>query len=462
MHLDPNQQRLFVSWTVRRSLSCGRYPHGKIGTIGYRILALRDGETETIIQRIETRRATFGQERADELFKSSFNEKRRSYSWPNGKQLTPGPNVSSKHEASLKETKGSARAGRGLRHMPFDKETFSEIGRKFFVHGSISRAVSRANVPLFSRARLSMGISVQDYCLDEDNKSKHDAIVYNCRSANTWSNDLALTATYFHRGQLTYGILLGCTADVERRVLNRVSLAKEQGFHPLLLAGIFSEIERERLIEVVDTTIDRIEGAIFDLDSRGSVLDEPEAPPALLPEDDGLQHPDGERYERRTAWLNTTFLQNRLNIWKRQVLKMIEHVDELCAEPATDCGGSSPPLREAQCALGAVTDADRSFTRTSCLIKERLQSLVEELDEKIEDCNMRVEGMAMATQWAHGDTNMDIARAAGRDSSQMRSISLVTMVFLPGTFFATVFSMTFFDWGDGGASVSTHGLLIHH
>jgi len=60
--------------------------------------------------------------------------------------------------------------------MPFDKETFSEIGRKFFVHGSISRAVSRANVPLFSRARLSMGISIQDYCLDEKTKAKHDAI----------------------------------------------------------------------------------------------------------------------------------------------------------------------------------------------------------------------------------------------------------------------------------------------
>jgi hypothetical protein len=31
---------------------------------------------------------------------------------------------------------------------------------------------------------------------------------------------------------------------------------------------------------------------------------------------------------------------------------------------------------------------------------------------------------------------VDIATAAGRDSNQMRSISLVTMVFLPGTFFA--------------------------
>jgi len=218
-------------------------------------------------------------------------------------------------------------------------------------------------------------------------------VVYNCRSANTWSDDLALTATYFRQSRLTYGILLGCTADIERRVLNRVSKAKEQGFHPLLLAGIFAELERERLIEIVDTTIDRIEEAIFDLDSRGSALNEP--PP---PEDDGLQHPDGERYTKRTAYLNTTFLRNRLEIWKRQVLKMIEHVDELCAGGASD-SSLSPTLRQAQNAPGVVTDADRAFIRTSRLMRERLRALVEELDEKIEDCTMRVEGMTMATQW---------------------------------------------------------------
>ncbi|KAJ9144602.1 hypothetical protein NKR23_g5865 [Pleurostoma richardsiae] len=80
------------------------------------------------------------------------------------------------------------------------------------------------------------------------------------------------------------------------------------------------------------------------------------------------------------------------------------------------------------------------------MIKDRLESLIEELEEKIDECSMRVDGMTIATQWAQGDTNVDIASAAGKDSSQMRSIALVTMVFLPGTFFATLFSMSFFNW----------------
>jgi heme/copper-type cytochrome/quinol oxidase subunit 2 len=44
----------------------------------------------------------------------------------------------------------------------------------------------------------------------------------------------------------------------------------------------------------------------------------------------------------------------------------------------------------------------------------------------------------------------------------MRSIALVTMVFLPGTFLAAVFSMTFFDWsGEGGKTRVSSYLWIY-
>jgi hypothetical protein len=85
-------------------------------------------------------------------------------------------------------------------------------------------------------------------------------------------------------------------------------------------------------------------------------------------------------------------------------------------------------------------------------IKRRLQFLQAEFEEMIRSCNMRLEGMAMATQWvcsfgvfgmhsadkrqSHSETNVEIASATRQDSRIMKSISLVTMVFLPGTFFA--------------------------
>ncbi|GAB1316486.1 hypothetical protein MFIFM68171_06696 [Madurella fahalii] len=94
----------------------------------------------------------------------------------------------------------------------------------------------------------------------------------------------------------------------------------------------------------------------------------------------------------------------------------------------------------------------KHMCRVGCKIQERLQAIIDENNDRIRDCKMRVDGMAMATQWANGETNVQIALEMRRDSRHMRSIALVTMVFLPGTFFASVFSMTFFNWDSDGSS----------
>ena len=46
-------------------------------------------------------------------------------------------------------------------------------------------------------------------------------------------------------------------------------------------------------------------------------------------------------------------------------------------------------------------------------------------------------------------TNTVIAIKTNEDSSSMRTIAALTMIFLPGTFISSVFGMTFFDSADG-------------
>ncbi|KAK6541116.1 hypothetical protein TWF694_008489 [Orbilia ellipsospora] len=49
------------------------------------------------------------------------------------------------------------------------------------------------------------------------------------------------------------------------------------------------------------------------------------------------------------------------------------------------------------------------------------------------------------------------AEASRKDSSFMRTIAIITLVFLPGTFVAAIFSMSMFDWeSDGSVVVSKH------
>jgi hypothetical protein len=181
-----------------------------------------------------------------------------------------------------------------------------------------------------------------------------------------------------------FGIFFGCTVATEYQILNRIANAKENVFHPLILPGIFAELERTRIVDVVESTIDDIEGAIFELDSGIATKQSS----SESTDDEELS---GTRYVRRTVWLNTTFLRSRLQIWRTQLQKMVKHVDEL-SPPV-------PSLPIERSKGGYELRNQEELERTGILIKNRLRALLEEYDEKIEECSMRTAGMTIATQW---------------------------------------------------------------
>lgn len=49
--------------------------------------------------------------------------------------------------------------------------------------------------------------------------------------------------------------------------------------------------------------------------------------------------------------------------------------------------------------------AEASLRRIGRRIHDRLQDIIDEYDDKIRDCTMRIEGMAMATQWVSECSN---------------------------------------------------------
>ncbi|KAL8314255.1 hypothetical protein RB593_008068 [Gaeumannomyces tritici] len=162
---------------------------------------------------------------------------------------------------------------------------------------------------------------------------------------------------------------------------------------------------------------------------------------------------DKKNMAKRNAWLDTTYLRNGLVSWNAQLAKMAQHALEI--DPVVDASEArlqksreTTPEAELDGGIGIGIGIEAK-------IRKRIQSIREEYDDWTRDCTMRVDGMAMATQWAQGEVNVEIAFDTKRDSQHMRSIALLTMVFLPGTFLASVFSMTFFDWKEG-ASVSEY------
>ncbi|KAI8651033.1 Protein kinase domain-containing protein [Fusarium keratoplasticum] len=392
-------------------------------------------------------------------------------------------------------TSSNKNGQRTLRILPFSQDSFHTIVKKFYVHSMIARAISRADIPTFSAAEVEMG---------PENEQTYPAFVYNCRTSNAWEGDLALTATYFPHCKLTFAIMFGCPISTEKQVLQRLGKVEIEADHPLLMPGILVELERQRHVCLVDDTVNELETQILEIDTFSEDLE-------LMSTEEQARR----KQAKRAAWLDTTYLRNQLSNWIVNLEKLQDHADELNhtifklpkgppsavaalmtryrgpQEPSEvfyDCCSRTPrllsydeptegidlngdgekgkaysfyPLEKEFCEPSQPQqplEADQvqeAMERAGNRIKSRLRDIIDEYHEKVRDCTMRVDGMAMATQWAQGETNLEIAIAASRDSRHMRSIAVITMIFLPGTFFASIFSMGLFDWGAAG-----HGEVV--
>ncbi|KAH8164914.1 hypothetical protein CIB48_g3343 [Xylaria polymorpha] len=84
--------------------------------------------------------------------------------------------------------------------------------------------------------------------------------------------------------------------------------------------------------------------------------------------------------------------------------------------------------------------------------KQTLDSIIECHESVIDGLKVAklVERIQNQIQLAYNLTAAGLAEATRKDSQAMIAIAFITLVFLPPTFISTVFSTSFFDFGDGG------------
>ncbi|KAF4953767.1 hypothetical protein FGADI_5760 [Fusarium gaditjirri] len=392
------------------------------------------------------------------------------------------------NESSASALRGTG-GGRKLRSLPFSERTFREIARRLYIHDSIIRTVSRADVSEFSAASLEMG--------------ELSANVYNMRTSNAWDQDLAVSVTHFPHCGLTFAIMFGCTLSVEAEVLTRLSAATYEIYHPLLVPSIIVEIERKRHLPIVEETLDELEARMWELDED----------PVFM---QGMEEAEkaARKEAKRSASLDMLYLRNQLISWKTCLEALYKHInlldrtisreEDMQYQYRNECTGNGEGNISEFDSYSKDSSSDMSpadmlpnghtrgtnisrviykvpqmyshqkskpesliiskshIIRTGAKIRGRLQEIIKDYNEKIRECTTGVEGMVMATQWAQGETNVEIALATSQDSRHMRSIALVTMIFLPGTFFASIFSMGFFEWqGMNGTIVVSQSFWIY-
>ncbi|RWA14439.1 hypothetical protein EKO27_g638 [Xylaria grammica] len=319
-----------------------------------------------------------------------------------------------------------------LSELPFSECMFRKLIKEFRIHGTIARTINRNTSCAFIRKFHSWDSPVEK------------SLVYNCRSAASWPGDLGLSVTFTPQTLTSHAVMYGCDNETADNIIKRLSGSDLSELHPMVLVVLFAELERDRLDRLVRNKISRLIQQIISITENSNHTLDNKGPSSLSP----------PLATSIRDWLEMGDLRNGLQAFKRKMRDMMEHIDEL----------QDILLNPENERYGFAADLDREVLRgladTGAKMKERLKHLVDEFDEHICKCATIIDGVGLASQLEWNQigrkdtfTNLEIAhnglkvaQHTRRDSELMKSIALLTMVFLPATFVATLFSMGIFEW----------------
>ncbi|KAI8958129.1 hypothetical protein F5Y11DRAFT_53897 [Daldinia sp. FL1419] len=318
-------------------------------------------------------------------------------------------------------------------YLPVSQHGFNDIIRVFHIHRSIVRTIRR-EVTYFSRTHLPFV------------KSSDSSIAYTTRMSSEWPDDIALSSTYLCLKRLSLSVFYGCNKDQSLAIQTRLEEAGDAIYHPMLTPGILVELDRHRVTERVDSILDPF------VSSTEALCCPSRDPESILNE-------DGENIDELFyLYSNTSELAKGIRQVQRQISDMYKHTYEL--EVLFKVKRRKKKFRKKtglEKQNRVQGDIYSLLPNMETRIRERLLEIEAEYNAKLDDCQMVLSGLNFSIQLASGHvarhqtfTNTRISIETKRDNAQMRSIALVTMVYLPLTSVASIFSMGVFNWGATG------------
>ncbi|KAK6452079.1 hypothetical protein FP744_10008330 [Trichoderma asperellum] len=332
---------------------------------------------------------------------------------------------------------------------------------------------------------------------------------------------MALSVTFIPDTLTTNAVWFGCNLkerDIHGHQLtdsaiitNKLRNFDGETFHPMMLPTIFAEFERERHVKLVRESNTQFVQRILDIESRsdafyglhqihrepqqtikkvlpssrtssrltdmkgrvgsflsgktlsasstfnssiGSDITQPESAFSTAEDDESCA----------MLWIKISHLKNGLENWKTQLLKMLDHIQE---------------LEDTNFGIECVNTTDLRIRRDALIecgkrIGERLRDLIDEYDNFIRECDHIMAGMSLAMQLVNMSPDLNnigrkdarlnenisrsslaVAETAQRDGSLMKSIAVLGMIYLPATFVCTFFSMGFFQWSGQSGNTTT-------
>ncbi|KAI1258791.1 hypothetical protein F5Y18DRAFT_433922 [Xylariaceae sp. FL1019] len=313
--------------------------------------------------------------------------------------------------------------------LPYGKRTFMTACECLYQHRSIAHAIRRKSSATFTSI---------DAAPWKSQESWGPAVVYNCKSdtvSPAEKDDIVLSVTHFPRTSSIFAVVYGCTAESRDEIEYWLKFSKTFAFDPLLMPMLWAELERRRLINNIEV--------------KGAALWK-----SIKHMNESLDTDDVLSISRSRAMRSNrggnTIAMTKIGITQKEITQRECEAVNLWVDVT-----SLQSQREAEVdpLKPEKGELNRIRKHTSDRIRRRLKEMMEEIESKVGYVDSVLGGMVLATQTESNHlsrrdalTNIYIAIESKKDSSHMRYIALLGMIFLPGTFFATLFSMTFFNW----------------
>lgn len=187
-----------------------------------------------------------------------------------------------------------------------------------------------------------------------------------------------MALTYSPQTNTTIAVVFGCNDMQRRQIEGRLRTVTPAALaHPMLMPGILAELERKRLSELLEDTLDR-----FTLRAGGTSH--------VGDGHMGMLHMSEEQMgEYLELCYESQNLSKEFKRVKRQLAKMIQSCDDLRASlrgpRAKDDAGSAE----------AIPDGLEDI---SIRIKNRTLEIIDEYDNKIDECGMVLDNTSITMQ----------------------------------------------------------------
>ncbi|KAE8341467.1 hypothetical protein BDV24DRAFT_132027 [Aspergillus arachidicola] len=255
---------------------------------------------------------------------------------------------------------------------------------------------------------------------------------------------LAVRSTADNNHSFTTGFLHGCTEDEAQHIVEWLKQTSQALQEPTLLAYLLAEIQYDRHTHIIHEYWRRYDDLSLELQEKARLLTKP-SPFAEDRTHDLPKIPD---------WLSTIFaMHSKHGRMHRHFCTFQANLHLLQDLAAQSSQGQTTPLRpEFQTAasithrLQQISTGYKDLEQQALSLKEGASLLLTTLWSLIAQRDSQISQKANTINQEIAASSRVIAKASGHDSSAMKALAVLTMVFLPGTTLATILALPAFDW----------------